>query len=79
MKRTKENLEHQIQLKQTEIDNYRRVIQNYPLDRMNRCGKPYLQRLENELQILKNQIEDREGCKETKAKLGYTRIGLKNV
>ena len=60
MKKTRDNLEHRIQLKEAEIQQYKNVIVNYPPDRMERNAKPFLQRLENELQILKNELEDRE-------------------
>lgn len=79
MKKTKENLEHRIQLKKVEIDRYRVVIENYPPDRMERHGKPFLQKLQNELKILENELEDRESKREIKSKLGYSRIGLRNV
>ena len=79
MKKTKENLEHRIQLKKVEIDRYRVVIENYPPDRMERHGKPFLQKLQNELKILENELEDRESKREVKSKLGYSRIGLRNV
>ena len=79
MKKTKENLEHRIQLKKVEIDRYQVVIENYPPDRMERHGKPFLQKLQNELKILENELEDRESKREIKSKLGYSRIGLRNV
>ena len=79
MKMTLDNLEHRIQLKQFEIDNYNACIRNYPPDRLDRYGKPYLQRLENDLQILNNQLDDREGRREVATKLGYARRGLNNV
>ena len=79
MKKTKENLEHRIQLKKDEITKYEYVIQNYPSDRMEKYGEPYLQKLKNELTILQNELEDREGRREIKTKLGYSRIGLNNT
>jgi hypothetical protein len=79
MKKTKENLEHRIQLKKDEITKYEHVIQNYPPDRMEKYGEPYLQKLRNELMILQNELEDREGRREIKTKLGYSRIGLNNT
>jgi hypothetical protein len=79
LKKTKENLEHRIQLKKVEIDRYQVVIENYPPDRMERHGKPFLQKLQNELKILENELEDRELKREVKSKLGYSRIGLNNV
>ena len=79
MKKTKENLEHRIQLKKVEIDRYRVAIENYPPDRIERHGKPFLQKLQNELKILENELEDRESKREVKSKLGYSRIGLRNI
>ena len=79
MKNTKDNLEHRIQLKKDEISRYEYVIQNYPPDRMKKHGEPYLQKLNNELKILQNHLEDREGHREIKTKLGYSRIGLNNT
>lgn len=78
MKKTKENIEHRIQLKKAEIENYNRCIVNYPANRMEKNGKPYLQKLTNELTILENELEDREGNREIKQSLGYSRIGLNN-
>jgi predicted RNase H-like nuclease len=79
MKKTKENLEHRIQLKKDEIQRYADRIKNYPADRMERNGKPYLQKLQNDLTILENELDNREGRRELKAALGYARIGLNNV
>ena len=79
MKRTKENLEHRIKLKLTEIENYEKVIVNYPPDRYERHAVPYLQMLNNHLTILRNELEDREDRREIKSKLGYSRIGRNNV
>lgn len=79
MKKSKENLEHRIQLKKDEIQRYERVIANYPPDRMEKNGKPFLEKLNNELKILQNELEDREGKREIKTKLGYSRIGLNNI
>ena len=79
MKQHQENLEHRIQLKKDEIRRYELSIANYPPDRMEKYGKPFLQRLQNELQILQNELDDREGRREIKSKLGYSRIGLNNI
>ena len=79
MKNIKDNLEHRIQLKKDEISRYEYVIQNYPPDRMKKHGEPYLQKLNNELKILQNDLEDREGHREIKSKLSYSRIGLDNT
>ena len=79
MKKSKENIEHRIQLKKDEIRRYELAIANYPPDRMERHGKPFLQKLNNELKILENELDDREGRREIKSKLGYSRIGLNNV
>ncbi len=59
MKKTKENLEHRIQLKKDEIRRYEATMKNYPPSRMERCGIPYLQKLQNELTILENELDDR--------------------
>ena len=77
--KTLKNLEHRIQLKQDEIINYKRVIENYPVDRMKKYGIPYLQKLQNELTIFINELADREHDRETNCKLGYSRIGRKNI
>ena len=79
MNKTKENLEHRIQLKKDEIKRYLVVCENYPPDRMERHGKPFIQKLQNELTILENELEDRESKREVKRNLGFSRIGLNNV
>jgi hypothetical protein len=79
MKKFKENLEHRIQLKKDEIRRYELSIANYPPERMERHGKPFLQKLNNDLKILENELDDREGHREIKTKLGYSRIGLNNT
>lgn len=79
MKKSKENLEHRIQLKLIEIENYEKAIVNYPPDRYERHAVPYLQMLNNHLTILRNELEDREDRREIKSKLGYSRIGRNNV
>ena len=79
MKKTKENLEHRIQLKKDEITHYARVIKNYPPNRMNKCGIPHLRRLNNELQLLQHELDDRESNREIKVAMDYSRTGLKNV
>lgn len=79
MKRTRENLEHRIQLKRIEIEHYKKVIENYPPERYERHAVPYLQMLNNHLTILQNELEDREDRREVKRSLGYSRIGLNNI
>lgn len=79
MKKTKENLEHRIQLKKDEIQRYKRTIENYPADRLERHATPYLQKLQNDLIILENELDTRETYREMKSALGYARIGLNNV
>ncbi len=76
MKKSKENLEHQIQLKKDEIIRYEKAIVNYPPDRMEKYGEPFLQRLNNELQILQNQLDDRESKRDVRSDLGYSRVGM---
>lgn len=60
MKKMPENLEHRIQLKKIEIDNYLHCIRNYPPDRMKKYGIPYLNRLNKELDILNKELEERD-------------------
>jgi len=52
MKSVPENIEHRIQLKEDEIRRYRLVLVNYPLDRLNRSGIPYLTHLQDQLNEL---------------------------
>lgn len=52
MKSVPENIEHRIQLKEDEIGRYRGAIINYPPDRLNRFGIPYLTRLQDQLNEL---------------------------
>lgn len=52
MKSVPENIDHRIQLKEDEISRYRRILINYPLDRLNRSGIPYLTRLQDQLNEL---------------------------
>jgi hypothetical protein len=54
-------------------------IKNYPADRLERNGKLYLQKLQHNLIILENKVDNREGRRELNASLGYARIGLNNV
>lgn len=55
-----ENIEHRIQLKKIEIKNYEQTMKNYPPQRMQTHGEPYLRKLKNELIILNNELEDRD-------------------
>jgi hypothetical protein len=55
-KLTKDDIEHKIFLKKIEIENYKRVIVNYPADRMEKCGIPFLNKLKNDLQLLERQL-----------------------
>ncbi len=59
MKKTKDNLEHRIQLLKSEIANYQRCIANYSEHKMQRCGAPYLQGLTDDLIILENELAER--------------------
>lgn len=79
MKKSKANIEHRIQLKKIEIENYEQRIKNYPIDRLERCSKPHLQKLNNELKILENELEDIESKREIVRDLGYARIGRHNI
>jgi hypothetical protein len=52
MKSVPENIEHRIQLKEDEISRYRAILVNYPLDRLERSGIPYLTKLQDQLNEL---------------------------
>jgi len=52
MKSVPENIDHRIQLKENEIAIYRSAIVNYPLDRLNKYGIPYLTKLQDQLNEL---------------------------
>jgi hypothetical protein len=56
MKKTNGNIEHRIQLKKDEIERYKRCIVNYDTRTMERCGIPYLAKLQQDLdEILKEK------------------------
>lgn len=55
-KLTKDDIEHKIFLKNIEIDNYKKVIKNYPPDRMENYAKPFLNKLNNDLRLLEQQL-----------------------
>jgi hypothetical protein len=59
MKSVPENIDHRIQLKEDEIARYRSVLVNYPLDRMNRSGIPYLTHLRSQLDELRAERQRR--------------------
>jgi hypothetical protein len=50
-------IEHLIQLKLNEIENYKRAIKNDPPERMVKYGLPFLERLNGELQTLKDHLK----------------------
>jgi hypothetical protein len=77
VKKTPENLEHRIQLKQDEIRRYKIIIENYSEYHMQKYGIPYLQKLQNELTKLINELADREHDRETNFKLGNSRVDRK--
>ena len=55
---TMAELDHRIQLMDYEIEYYKLCIQNYPPERMEKYGKPYLKKLEEQKQVFveeKNQ------------------------
>ncbi len=55
------NAEHRIQLKKDEIERYKVTIKNYPPDRLEKFGKPFLKRLQDELaqlQSLQHETHD---------------------
>lgn len=58
MKRDKTNIAHRIQLKKDEIARYEQAIKNYPPDRTERNGKPFLARLNAELDMLIREAND---------------------
>lgn len=39
-------LEHMLQLSQIEMDNFKKIISNYPPDRLANCGTPFLKSME---------------------------------
>lgn len=49
------NIEHRIQLKKDEIARYQVACKNYPPDRMQKYGFPYLKKLESELTELQRE------------------------
>lgn len=53
-------LEHLRQLAEIQVTNYKRVIQNYPPDRMERCGKPFLNKLEAEVEKIKTLLKTKQ-------------------
>lgn len=57
MKKTSDNVEQRIQLKKIEIDNYKSAIKNYPEDRMQKYGIPFLKRLYGELRVLEKELK----------------------
>lgn len=44
---------------QDEADRYRYAIRNYPPDRMERHGKPYLARLEERVEVVQRLLGER--------------------
>ena len=52
MKQTPANVEHRIQLKLNDIEIYKRCIEHYPPERMEKFGIPHLDRLRSELNTL---------------------------
>jgi hypothetical protein len=51
-------LEHLLQLAEIEVENYLNVIKNYPPDRMEKCGKPYLEKLRTVVSDIKQIMEE---------------------
>lgn len=57
MKKSDRNLDHQIQLKKDEIERYKVIIERYSLERREKFGKPYIDKLYSELQELRIRNE----------------------
>lgn len=57
MKKSSADIEHLIQLKKIEIDRYKLAIKNYPEDRMQKYGIPFLKRLYGELRVLEKELK----------------------
>ena len=57
MKKSSADTEHLIQLKKIEIDRYKLAIKNYPEDRMQKYGIPFLKRLHGELRVLEKELK----------------------
>lgn len=57
MKKSSADTEHLIQLKKIEIDRYKLAIKNYPEDRMQKYGIPFLKRLYGELRVLEKELK----------------------
>jgi len=57
-KKSASDLEHYIQLINVDIDIYKSQIKNYPEDRMEKCGIPFLNRLTNLLTKVEEALEN---------------------
>lgn len=44
-----------------EVERYRYAIRNYPPDRMERYGRPFLVKLEDRVDMVRRLIQDRAG------------------
>lgn len=53
-------LNHLLQLLSVEIENYEKVIKNYPKERMERFGKPFLSQLQQRKEIVENLIKQKQ-------------------
>lgn len=55
----KAKIEHMIQLLDIEIVNYKNHIKNYPPERMEKFGIPFLNTMENDKKVLEGLISDK--------------------
>jgi len=53
-------LNHTLQLLDVQIKNYTLLIENYPPDRMERYGKPYLKRLSDQRDMFLEKIAQKK-------------------
>lgn len=54
--KTRAQLEHLRRLAQDEVRRYKKAIQNYPPERMERAGKPHLAKLERTIAVIDDAI-----------------------
>lgn len=53
-------LEHMRQLICVEIENYEKIIKNYPKERMERFGKPFLSQLQQRKETVEKLIKQKQ-------------------
>ena len=56
--KTRAQLEHMLQLARDEVRRYEEAIKNYPPDRMEKHGKPFLARLKSYVNEIQQAIEN---------------------